>query len=163
MKKTMKKFVAVVLVVCAMAMALTACGAVDMKKLSGEWTIQTINGKSPEDYAAELGVSVNLVNKNYTLTEKTFTFKAADGQTECPVEARSNGFNFTLMGVTGGCEYDEKADTLKYGINNDVWVLKRGSSDISVPGAAPAEGGEAAPAEGGEEGAAEGGEEGAAE
>ncbi len=168
MKKLAKRL-AVVLMICAMAFAMTACGEIDMDKIKGDWTIQTINGKTPEEYAAENGVDVYLVNKNYTLTDKTFTIKEAGGQVECPIEVCSNGFNFTLAGAKGGCEYDEKAGTLKYGINSDVWILKKGTSDITAPATeAPAEeGGEEQPAEGGEEGGeevgAEGGEEGAEE
>ncbi len=156
MKKLTKRL-AVVFMICAMAFAMTACGEIDMNKIKGDWTIQTINGKTPEEVAAENGVDVYLVNKNYTLTDKTFTIKEASGQVECPIEVCSNGFNFTLAGSKGGCEYDEKAGTLKYGINSDVWILKKGTSDITAPAAPAEEGGEEGGAE--EGGAEEGGEE----
>ena len=172
MKKLAKRL-AVVLMICAMAFAMTACGEIDMNKIKGDWTISTINGQSPADFAAANGVQEWQVMKNYTVTDKTFTMKAADGTVDCPIEVKSDGFNFTLAGATGGCAYDEKADTLSYSIKvgdtETKYVLKKGTSSIEAPAPeAPAEeGGEEQPAEGGEEGGeevgAEGGEEGAEE
>ena len=41
MKKLAKRL-AVVLMICAMAFAMTACGEIDMSKVKGDWTISTI-------------------------------------------------------------------------------------------------------------------------
>jgi len=166
MKKVTKRL-AVLIMVCVLAFAMTACGEVDMNKIKGDWTISTINGKSVAEFAAENSVEEWQAQKNYTVTDKTFTIKAPGGQSQdCPIEVMRDGFNFTLAGATVGCAYDEKADTLSYAVKvGDVeskFVLKKGTSSLEAPAEAqPAEGGEQ-PAEGGEQ-PAEGGEEGAEE
>ena len=173
MKKTIKVMAAIMLVA-AMVFSIASCGGTDISKLNGDWTLSSIDGKSPADKAGELGLpSYGLLN-NYTLSGNTLTVSNYDPNSgnvverlQFTVEAAGNGFTATdSNGGKTSFVYDSSADTLSYSAVGtsgaaESYVLKRGATDIlaAVQAASGAsEGGEEA-AEGGEAYSEEGGEE----
>ena len=164
MKRVTKKLALVLVAAMVMGLALVGCGTVE-KDVQGDWTTSTINGKSVEDYAAETGQQVGACISNWTIKDGKATMTSALASATVDVEYKSNGFEVKEGGqILYSVKYDKDAQTLSYTFNvngqNNDFVLKKGTGDISIT---PAEGGEEQPAEGGEEGAAEGGEDGAVE
>ncbi|MBR4554033.1 MAG: hypothetical protein IKO27_00400 [Ruminococcus sp.] len=122
------------------ALCLSAC-APGMDKLEGSWTVKSINGKSPAEFAAQNNVSEYNVSKNYTVRDGKFTITALDdhGKTaDCSSEIKSSsdGFTFTLDETSYNCVYDSSADTLSYTIRLEeggtpyTYILKKGSVDL---------------------------------
>ncbi len=145
MKKALKIMAAVVLVA-AMVFSIASCG-VDMNKIKGDWTVSTVEGKSPLDYAKENGgETMVFALLNYTITETQFTEKLLDisgeGQSKTyDIAVKSNGFEVMNDGsVDRSVAYDDKADSLSFrtNVNTDdgkkvvTVVLKRGSADIDA-------------------------------
>ncbi len=147
MKKTIKVMAAVLLVM-AMVFIIASCG-VDMNKIKGDWTVSTVEGKAPLDYAKENGGQTMIFALlNYTITEKQFIEKTVDisgdagTETVYDIAVKSDGFNISKDGnIDRGVLYDEKADTLSYKtkIKTDTndsavvnVVLKRGSVDLDA-------------------------------
>lgn len=165
MKKTIKLMAAIMLVA-AMVFSIASCGGTDISKLNGDWTLSSIDGKSPADKAGELGLPSYALLNNFTLSGNTLTVSTydpnsgnvADG-TQFTVEAAGNGFTATdSNGGKTSFVYDSSADTLTYSAVGasgaaESYVLKRGATDI-LAAVQAADGA----SEGGEE-AAEGGEE----
>ncbi len=138
----MKKFkaVAVVMMVAIMMFSLAGCG-VDMKKVSGTWTVSTINGQSAADFAASQGLPEVSVQKVYEINDKTVTLKflGADGTTASnsgDTVVRKNGVEVTIEGVLIPLEYHEDNDTLTYKLDQAGttydYVLKKGSYDFDA-------------------------------
>ena len=162
MKKVSKKFLAVVLVG-VMMFCLTACGGgMDMSKVKGDWTLSSIDGKSPADKAVELGLPSYALLNNYSIGDKVTisTYDPNSGEvkvsTELSIEATSNGFTATdSNGGKVSFIYDSDKNTLSYSAtgangNAETYVLTKGATDILA--AVQAESGAS-------EGASEGGEE----
>ncbi len=174
MKKTIKVMAALMLVA-AMVFSIAACGKTDLSKLNGEWTISTIDGKSPADKATEMGIPPYGLLTNFTLSGNnltTSTYNPTAGEVavsnQFTVEATSNGFTATdSNGGKTSFIYDSAANTLSYTASNETYILTKGATDImaAVQAAtgASSEGGEGEGAAEGGEGAAEGGEEGGEE
>ena len=138
----MKKFkvVAVMMMVAIMMFSLAGCG-VDMNKVSGTWTVSTINGQSAADFAASQGLPEVSVQKVYEINDKTVTLKflGADGTTTSnsgDTVVRKNGVEVTIEGVLIPLEYHEDNDTLTYKLDQDGtvydYVLKKGSYDFDA-------------------------------
>ena len=173
----MKKFgrlVSVLMLVMVAAFALTACGGLDMNKIKGDWTVSTINGMSPAEFAASVGTPEFAGCTNYTITDKTFESSniALDGTTQgtsLPISVKANGFEVLQDGqVFMSVAYDDKADTLSFGADIGGTqlntVLKRGKTDIDAlyneyVASQSGAGGEEYVEDGGEEYYEEGGEE----
>ena len=165
MKKTIKVMAAIMLVA-AMVFSIASCGGMDISKLNGDWTLSSIDGKSPADKAVELGYPSYALLNNFTLSGSTLTRSTYDPNsgnvvdaTQFTVEAAGNGFTATdSNGGKVSFIYDSAADTLSYSATGasgaaETYILKRGATDIlaAVQAASGAsEGGEEA-AEGGEE------------
>ena len=140
-----------------------------MSKVKGDWTVSTIDGKSPADFAASLGLGEFNVQKNYSVTDSKFIFKTlnADGSaldnSEMDITVKSNGFEVMNAGsIFMSVTYDKDADTLSYKIADNsgehTYVLKKGTSDIVGMYQAAVAAAQGGAAEGSEEGADEGGE-----
>ena len=160
----MKKFkaVAVVMMVAIMMFSLAGCG-VDMNKVSGTWSVSTINGKSAADFAAENGVAEVFVQKNIEINDKTVKMSSIDGNGSVNAVSgdtvvRKNGVEANLGGVTFGFEYHDDNDTITYAIDmagtQYNYVLKKGAYDLE--GNFQAAQGAGAEEEGSEEGGEEG-------
>ena len=162
MKKTIKVMAAVLLVM-AMVFSIASCGALDMNKVKGDWILDTINGKTVADAAAESGSVEVFGMRVYNITDKTITisYVGPDGNiatTTSDITVKSNGFEFTLDGVLMGMIYDDKAGTLSYNLHSDTfrtdYVLKKGTYDLAGKYAeyvAAAQAAQAVVEEGGEE------------
>ena len=72
MKKTIKLMAAIMLVA-AMVFSIASCGGTDISKLNGDWTLSSIDGKSPADKAGELGLPSYALLNNFTLSGSTLT------------------------------------------------------------------------------------------
>ncbi len=141
MKKTLKITMAIVMTF-VMMIAVSACGGLDMNKISGDWTMTSMDGMTPEDYAASYGVDVALTRSNMTVASDKVTIANANGSTEFKITVKANGFevlnpadNSVYMSVT----YDANADTLSYkvsdGTNEHTLIYGRGTSDLTVAAA----------------------------
>ena len=141
MKKTLKITMAIVMTF-VMMIAVSACGGLDMKKISGEWTMTSMDGMTPEEYAAAYGVDVVMARSNMTVASDKVTIANANGSTEFKITVKANGFevlkpadNSVYMSVT----YDASADTLSYkvsdGTNEHTLIYGRGTSDLTVAAA----------------------------
>ena len=135
----MKKFkvLAVVMMVAVMMFSLAGCG-VDMKKVSGTWIVDTINGQSAADFAAGMGTVECAVMKVYEINDKTVTLKqlGADGKEASfsgDTVVRKNGVEATIDGALIPLEYHEDNDTLTYKLADGTsYVLKKGSYDLEA-------------------------------
>lgn len=141
MKKTLKITMAIVMTF-VMMIAVSACGGLDMKKIGGEWTMTSMDGMTPEEYAAAYGVDVVMARSNMTVASDKVTIANANGSTEFKITVKANGFevlkpedNSVYMSVT----YDASADTLSYkvsdGTNEHTLIYGRGTSDLTVAAA----------------------------
>ena len=163
----MRKKLLSFLLVGAMAACLTACGTVE-KDVEGDWTTDTINGKPVADWAAEKGTNVAGAASNMNVKSGKITVTNSAMSQTYDAEYKSNGFEVKSNGtVVMSIAYDSSAKTLSYKVNvngeENTYVMKKGTTDLSNPVIPGQEGGEEGGAEGGEEGGAEGGEEGGAE
>lgn len=133
----MKKIPAIIMTA-VMAVMCTACAA-DAGKISGEWTLSTINGKSAEEYAACEGTDASLYVVNWTVSENSVAISGVNGTAGMDIAATGSGFELMQDGkVFAGVKYDEKADTLSYSVKvGDVsydYVLVRDAGDtVSTP------------------------------
>ena len=169
MKKTIKVFAAIMLIT-ALVFSIASCGF-DVKKITGDWTVETLNGKTTAECAEEAGMPEYIYAQNYTFTEKTVvgTGCATGSIQSTPaydLTVRANGVEVIQDGnVIFSFVYDEKNDKLTMGLDNNgvkySYVYKRGSTDLqALLDAANGGAAEEAPAEeGGEEYSEEYGEE----
>lgn len=163
MKKTIKVFTAIMLIT-ALVFSIASCG-LDVKKITGDWTVETLNGKTIAECAAESGYPEYFYAQNYTFTEKTVvgTGCATGSIQSTPtydLTVRADGVEVIQDGnVIFSFVYDEKNDKLTMGLDNNgvkySYVYKRGSTDLQALLDAANGGAEEAPAEenyeGGEE------------
>ena len=110
MKKTVRVAIALMLVA-VMALALTACG-LDINKVAGKWHVKTINGKTPAEFAAEVGTVEAGVQKVVEISEKETSMTSISGVVTGTTQIRSNGIEATLDGALFPFKYDESSDTL---------------------------------------------------
>ena len=147
MKRTVR-VLTVLMLIAVMVMGLTSCGF-DVKKITGKWSVSTINGKSAADLAAEVGTIEASVQRVFDIGEKETTLIQLDvdgsiKETKGENQIRSNGIEVTLAGVTFPLAYDEKNDTLTYTLEDAGtqynYVYKRGDYEFTpLNVAAPAE------------------------
>jgi hypothetical protein len=139
MKKTVRVAIALMLVA-VMALALTACG-LDINKVAGKWHVKTINGKTPAEFAAEVGTVEAGVQKVVEISEKETSMTSISGVVTGTTQIRSNGIEATLDGALFPFKYDESSDTLSYTLEQDgtkyEYVYCKGDYDFSA-GSAPA-------------------------
>ena len=137
----MKKIVSVILAV-AMMMCMTACAGLDIGKVKGDWTLSTVNGKTVEEYAAELGVEPYMIVVNATVTDTQYTSQSANAVATYPISVKANGFE--VLSAEGGdimmsVKYNGADDTLSYKVDIDgtvyEYVLTKGTGDITPPAA----------------------------
>lgn len=112
--KKFAKLLALVMVMALVMSTLTACGAIDKKKVVGDWSIATLNGKSVEDYAASVGADVNMCKGGLTITENKISVVNAVASTDFDkYDCLADGIQVEANGaVVLALQYDEKADTL---------------------------------------------------
>ena len=117
-----RKSVLVIVSILAVIVLFTQTGCkLDMKDLSGDWTVETIDGKSPADYAAELDVPEVAVITNYTITESNFIMTDYAGYITLNIEPRTNGFECTepeKNQIVLSVLYDSWNDILKFRMDN---------------------------------------------
>ncbi len=137
----MKKIVSVILAV-AMMMCMTACAGLDIGKVKGDWTLSTVNGKTVEEYAAELGVEPYMIVVNANVTDTQYTSRSANAVATYPISVKANGFE--VLTAEGGdimmsVKYNGADDTLSYKVDIDgtvyEYVLTKGTGDITPPAA----------------------------
>lgn len=117
----------------------TGC-KLDMNDLSGDWTVETIDGKAPIDYATDMDLPEVAVITNYKITETTFTMEDYAGYITLNIEPRTNGFECTepeKNQIVLSVLYDSWNDTLKFRMDNGygsltTFTAKRGSVDIDA-------------------------------
>ena len=139
MKRTVR-VITVLMLIAVMVMGLTSCGF-DVKKITGKWSVSTINGKSAADLAAEVGTIEAAVQRVFDIGEKETTLIQLDvdgsiKETKGENVVKSNGIEVTLEGATFPLAYDEKADTLTYALEDGGtkydYVYKRGDYSFTA-------------------------------
>ncbi len=120
----MKKLFAAALAL-MMALSLTACRTIDMGRVTGSWTLSTIDGKTVGEYAGALSVDVSQAAVNVTVTETEYTTSNINETATYPIKATGNGFE--VLKSEGGEKimtvmFDSKADTLAYSVSVDGTV-----------------------------------------
>ena len=152
----MKKALTYILLAVIISVAgciLTACGS-DSGSITGDWTIKTVNGKSPADFASDNGVYELGTAKNFSFTDNNVTVTAIDETGNIisktyDIKKNENGLDILASGSTISLEYIEAESQIRYSIKqNDVqyqYVLKKGKTDLeslktvkAEKGAAPA-------------------------
>lgn len=133
----MKKIIAIVLMAAVM-LCCTACG-LDMSKVKGDWTLETIAGKTVAEIAEKNGVDPVYTRMNATVTDDSFTLTSATGTLTYKIQVKGNGFeclddsNNIFMSVA----YDSAKDTLTFQLKQADgtvfdYVMKRGTADLTV-------------------------------
>ena len=149
----MKMIVAIIMAM-AMTLCLTACSSLDINKVKGDWTLSTVNDKTVEEYAAELGTDAYLVVVNATVTDKEYISENAEAKASYPISVKTDGFE--VLASEGGdimmsVRYDSAKDTLAYSVDIEgtvyEYVLVRGTGILTAPAENSAEGEEQASAE----------------
>ena len=132
----MKKVLSVILVV-AVAFCLTACG-LDMSKVKGDWTLDTVGGKTVEQIAEAGGVNPAYFNMNATVTDKTFTLTTATETLSWNIQVKDTGFE--CLDASGNIfmsvRYNADKDTISFKMagadgNAVEYVMVKGTSEIS--------------------------------
>lgn len=138
--KKFAKLLALVMVMALVMSTLTACGAIDKKKVLGDWSIATINGMTCDEYAASLNLDANMGRGGLTITEDNIKVVSSIATQDLgKYECLANGIQVEQNGqVVFAAEFDEKADTLtmKQGTseaNAITFVYKRGTVVFAEP------------------------------
>lgn len=132
--KNLTRILAIVMTF-ALIISCAACNAIDINKIKGNWTLDSVNGSSLAEAAATNGIAEYQQACNLTITDteitsatyaasQTFTFeKGADG-----IQVKQDGQ------VIMAYAYDAAADTLTSkvdtGSNVVTFVYKKGTYDI---------------------------------
>lgn len=151
--KKIAKITSAIMMAFVMILSIAGCG-LDMSKVKGEWTLNTINGQSLADYAAGYGTTEAACAVNLTVNDKDVVIANINSSQTYSIQVKSNGFEIlnpsdnktVFMSVT----YDASADTLSYSVSDgqteQKFVFKKGTADLAA-GAAEYAGTEEAPAE----------------
>ena len=139
MKNRMKhRFLFPIITVMTSLCLLCGCGS-SAEKIEGDWTVKSINGKSPADFASDNRVYELGTAKNYSFTDKKLTVEAIDetGKTDSKsydIKQTDEGVDVLAAGSTISMEYMEAENLIKYSVNlNDVqyqYILKKGRTDL---------------------------------
>ena len=156
MKKVTKKLVLVLVAAMLMGLCLVGCGV--EKDVQGEWKVTKINGQTPEEVAATMGVTVDDLMMVFKFDGDKATLTGKSGTQEYKPAYKSDGVELKKDdNIVMSMLYNKDAKTLTFKFDNgSEYVAEKGSYTFGQ--AAPAEGGEAAPAEGGEAAPADGAE-----
>ena len=137
MKNTIKKIAAFVLTA-AIVLCCASCG-LDMSKVKGDWTLETVGGKTVAELAASSGFDPAFLTINATVTDDTFTLTQATGSTSYSIQVRANGFECydADKNLVYGILYDSAKDTLTFQApdaagNLVEHVMKKGTAVIST-------------------------------
>ncbi len=138
MNKTIRKALLAVML-SVLTAAMSACGSA-AEQISGDWTVKTVNGKTPSDFASDNGVFELGTAKNYHFTDKDVTVSAVD-ETGAVIsktfdtKPTDNGLEILASGSTITLEYIEADNQIRYSVKqNDIqyqYILKRGSIDLA--------------------------------
>ena len=138
MNKTIRKALLAVML-SVLTAAMSACGSA-AEQISGDWTVKTVNGKTPSDFASDNGVFELGTAKNYHFTDKDVTVIAVD-ETGAVIsktfdtKPTDNGLEILASGSTITLEYIEADNQIRYSVKqNDIqyqYILKRGSTDLA--------------------------------
>ena len=136
--KTAFRYILLTLTFSLLAGFLSACGS-ESGTVTGDWTIKTVNGKSPADFASENGVYELGTAKNFTFTENNVTVSAVDEtgnivSKSYGIKKNEKGLDILASGSTISLEYIEAEDQIRYSVKqNDVqyqYILKKGTTDL---------------------------------
>ena len=117
MNKTIRKALLAVML-SVLTAAMTACGSA-AEQISGDWTVKTVNGKTPSDFASDNGVFELGTAKNYHFTDKDVTVSAVD-ETGAVIsktfdtKPTDNGLEILASGSTIMLEYIEADNQILY-------------------------------------------------
>jgi len=118
---------------------LVGCGAISMDDIKGDWTTDTMNGKSVEDFAAENGLAVGMVISNWTIKDdKTLISENVTGTLEFDMELKANGFELKQKGQSDiycSVLFDKDKGTLSFDTKDAnggtvKCVMKKGKGEI---------------------------------
>lgn len=144
--KTMKKLFAVMLIA-VMTLTMVGCGELSMDKIKGDWTLDTVDGKSIDEYAASLGIDPSMIGLNWTINEDdTMTQANAATSSKLLMARKSNGFELyeesdtEKKTIVMSVEYkDDKLECkMDMGTGAVTVVMKKGKADLTAAPAAPA-------------------------
>ena len=117
---------------------LSSCDSMT-DKITGEWTIKTVNGRTPADFAAANGVYELGTAKNFSITDKDVTVTAIDETGSIVTQTyktviTDKGLDIDASGSTVSLEFIESDDQIRYSIkqndNQYQYILKRGNTDL---------------------------------
>lgn len=138
MNKTIRKALLAVML-SVLTAAMSACDSA-AEQISGDWTVKTVNGKTPSDFASDNGVFELGTAKNYHFTDKDVTVSAVD-ETGAVIsktfdtKPTDNGLEILASGSTITLDYIEADNQIRYSVKqNDIqyqYILKRGSTDLA--------------------------------
>ena len=133
MKKVRNVFVSLILMTMCV-FALTGCG-VDMEKLKGNWTVDTIDGKSVAEYAAEKQLTEEQACFNINISDEELVQTFANGvEAKYKVVVRSNGIECEQDGKLAATyiyENDELTSSVDFGAGEAKVVMKKGTTDFA--------------------------------
>ena len=117
---------------------MTSCGSA-LDQFEGNWTVHSVNGKSPADFAAENGVSELGTAKNFSFDDDKVTIEALDefgaviSQTYS-IKPADDGIDIDAAGASVFMEYSEEDGMIKYAVKQNEtkyqYLLKKGSTDL---------------------------------
>ena len=137
MKIHLKALISIFILITSLCL-LCSCGS-SGEKIEGDWTVKSINGKSPADFASENGVYELGTAKNFSFTDKSVTVEAIDeiGNTETKtydIEKTDKGLDVKAAGATISMEFLENEKVIRYSVKmNDVqyqYILQKGKTDL---------------------------------
>lgn len=138
--KAMKKVLAFMLVA-VMTVSLVGCGEISYDDITGDWTTKTVNGKSVEEYAKELGTTVEMSATNMQITDDDkLVVTNAVTSANYVYERKSNGIEVKEEGkddILFSMVYDSDAKTFSYQMdlgNGQMMtiVMEKGKVDFSA-------------------------------
>ena len=142
MKATLKKMALALAIGVLSCVCLVGCGAISMDDIKGDWTTDTMDGKSLEDYAAATGVgSAGMLVSNWTIKDdKTLVSENVSGTLELEMELKSNGFELKQKGqkdVYCSVLFDKDKGTLSFDQTDATGatikiVMKKGKGEIDA-------------------------------
>lgn len=144
--KKIAKITSAIMMTFVMILSIAGCG-LDMSKVKGDWTLNTINGQSLEEYAAGYGTTAAACAVNMTVSDKDVVIANINSSQTYSIQVKSNGFEVLdpsdnktiLMSVT----YDASAETLSYSLSDgqteQKFVFKKGTADLAAGAADYAE------------------------
>lgn len=136
----MKKICAL-LVTVVMVFSLVGCGKISYSDIVGEWTTQSIDGTSVEEYAKKLGTTVAMAASNMTIKDDdTIVMTNAVTSATYKYVRKSNGIEVMQEGsdtILMSMKFDDDAKTFTYQLDmgNKVImtiVMKKGTTDLTA-------------------------------